>query len=250
STVSTFSNELLIIVPLIGTIFPKFTKQPPKEELLHKGDTIVPCEAEGNNITYYWKRDGAEFDWTKLRTDANSGSITIDKPGQYQCFAKNENGIASSSTVTFLARGKEPWIYPPGVPLVFDTIITRVKENEPAVLKCEPPFSRPSTIRWEHINAEGLGEPINDSRMTTGPDGYLYISNINQKDNSSKFKCESTPFEHDKRYLLAVPFLHVVPNPVPPPKWPILQYAQRNVVAVASKSIEMFCIFGGTPEPT
>lgn len=126
--------------------------------------------------------------------------------------------------------------------------IERVTENKPAALKCALPFETwpEPEFRWENAS----GQPIIDSRMTEGPNGTLYISNIEQNDNNTQFTCyitlesEEISISHNNTMILVVDL-----NSVPPESAPIKQYAERNVSAVVNGSIEIYCIYGGSPPP-
>lgn len=188
-------------------------------------------------VRYFWKKNGAAFEWTKLRKNGNSGTITTIDPGLYQCFAENENGIATSNKVFYHK------IFLNSFNNSIQTI--RAVKNRPLVLKCDVPERWPKLkVQWKHKNR--FGQLIIDPRMTMGPDANLYISTVVQSDHLSQYICIVSL---GTKSVTRIVNLIVGLNNDITVTIPILQYAKPNVVAVANKTFEIFCIYGGMPTP-
>ena len=94
---------------------------------------------------------------------------------------------------------------------------------------------------------------INDSRVTLDPEGNLYFSNITTNDASDQgfyYVCAATSvhrneFKLGNKVFIRVTSSHVssMQNRYPPE----LQYvSRRNEIAYRGKTLELYCIFGGT----
>ena len=102
--------------------------------------------------------------------------------GQYQCFAYNELGVATSNTV--FVRKSELNSFKD------DQTITTVstQEGQPFKLPCEAPHGWPKPIiYWMLQNNLGALKSINTSRNTVDPEGTLWFSNVTLGDRSSEF---------------------------------------------------------------
>ena len=168
--------------------------------------------------------------------------------GQYQCFAENEHGIATSNSV--FVRKSELNNFKD------DEIHTKTaQEGEPFKLQCQPPDGWPKpSVYWMLQSTVGGIKTINNSRMTLDPEGNLWFSNVTRydavEDNyyacaaSSAFRSE---YKLGNRVLLKVePASNAAQNRYPPTR----QYvSRRNEVALRGQKIEIFCIYGGTPLP-
>lgn len=178
----------------------------------------------------------------------------ISKPrdediGQYQCFAKNEWGIATTNSV-FL-RKAELNSFKDQTPQQLT-----VQEGDPFKLTCQPPdgWPKPSVIWLIQYPSKEI-KSINSSRITLDPEGNLWFSNVTKEDASNDFyyACSATS-EFRREYKMGNQVMLKVissgsstsQNKHPPVK----QYTSRkNEVALRGKRIELFCIFGGTPLP-
>ncbi|XP_072402219.1 neuroglian-like isoform X2 [Diabrotica undecimpunctata] len=247
---------------------PLIVKGPPSDELLfevpeHKDDDsrpiILNCEAEGFPAPRYsWTKDGKPFNYQsyddRISIQPGRGTLVIIKPvdedyGQYQCFAKNEYGIATSNSV-FLRRDKFDSFNVSAPTTVVGT------EGKPFLISCNPPGGYPSPkLNWVYITNSGVMKSINSSRITVDPEGDLWFSNLTRIDDSNGeffYACVAVLGVKREYKLLNRISLNVTPaedfnyNRQPPTK----QYvSQKNKVGLRGKSVEIFCIYGGTPLP-
>ncbi|XP_060537044.1 neuroglian isoform X2 [Cylas formicarius] len=246
---------------------PLIVKQPPTDEVLFQveqsGENDKPfyieCEAEGEPAPkYYWIKNGKPFDWQayddRISQQTGRGTLSIAKPsevdiGQYQCFAENLYGIATSNSV--FMRKAELNSFKTQQPISLTG-----NEGEPFKLTCEPPDGWPKPIvHWIYFYTNGAFKTINSSRMTLDPEGNLWFSNLTKADNTNDFMyaCAATsPTKYEYKYGNRV-LLNVVSTGVSASQYkhePVLQYVTRkNEVAYRGKRAELFCIFGGTPLP-
>lgn len=273
---SYFAVLVTIIVMTLGTQGipnspPRIIKQPPPDELLFKvaqqskesdKPFIIECEADGNPPpTYEWIKNGKPFQYqvydTRISQQPARGSLVILSPrdddmGQYQCFAKNEFGVATSNSVfvrkaelnSFSEKDIEP------------ITVQKAVEGQAFSLKCKPPDGWPKPIvNWLIQEHNGGIKTINNSRMTVDPEGTLWFSNVTREDESSDFyyTCSATSvfrneYKIGNRIKLIVESTGTSSNNNK--QAPIPQYVSRkNMVAMRGKSIELFCIHGGTPLP-
>ncbi|XP_030756282.1 neuroglian isoform X2 [Sitophilus oryzae] len=245
---------------------PLIVKQPPTDEVLfqvEQGENDKPfyieCEAEGEPAPkYYWIKNGKKFNWQayddRISQQTGRGTLSIAKPsdvdiGQYQCFAENQYGIATSNSVFMRKAELNSFKNTPPISLTG-------REGEPFNLTCQPPDGWPKpVVHWIIMYTNGGFKTINSSRMTLDPEGNLWFSNLTMSDNTDNFMyaCAATsPTKHEYKYGNRV-LLNVVSagvsaslNRVPPK----LQYVTRkNEVGYRGKRVELFCIFGGTPLP-
>lgn len=168
--------------------------------------------------------------------------------GQYQCFAENEHGIATSNSVfvrkSELNNFKDEEIH-----------TKNAQEGEPFKLQCQPPDGWPKpSVYWMLQSSLGGIKTINNSRMTLDPEGNLWFSNVTRYDaqEDAYYACAaSSAFRNEyklgNRVLLKVtPASNAAQNRFPPTR----QYvSRRNEVALRGQKIEIFCIYGGTPLP-
>lgn len=182
------------------------------------------------------------------------GTLVITSPrdedlGQYQCFAENEHGIATSNSV--FVRKAELNTFKDEVPKTLTA-----NEGDPFKLQCQPPDGWPKpNVYWLIQNTDGGIKSINNSRMTLDPEGNLWFSNVTRYDASSDFyyACSaSSVFRNEykigNRILLDVTQTGI--SPTQNKHAPTRQYVTRkNEVALRGKRVEMYCIYGGTPLP-
>lgn len=210
-----------------------------------------------HNFRYRWIKNGKHFDFTayddRITQQPGRGTLTITKPrdedlGQYQCFAENEHGIATSNSVfvrkSELNNFKDEQIQ-----------TLEAQEGSPFQLKCQPPDGWPKpSVYWMIQTTNGGIKTINNSRMTLDPEGNLWFSNVTRFDASddSYYACSATSsfrneYKLGNRVLLKViPSSNAAQNRYPPKR----QYvSRRNEVALRGQKIEIFCIYGGTPLP-
>ncbi|XP_050520545.1 neuroglian isoform X2 [Daktulosphaira vitifoliae] len=247
---------------------PRIVKEPIVDELLFQVATqqnendkpfIIDCEAEGEPAPeYYWMKNGKDYKWQtyddRISQQPGRGSLTVTSPrdedfGQYQCFAKNPWGIATSKSIMVVKAELNSFKDEPEAFL-------EAQEGEPFKLSCHPPTGWPKpNVYWLIQNTDGGIRSINNSRMTLDPEGNLWFSNVTRFDNSDGFTytCAATSVFRSE-YKLGNPVnLNVIQaagtalqNKYPPTQ----QYVtRRNEVALLGKKVELFCIYGGTPLP-
>ncbi|XP_035777597.1 neuroglian-like isoform X2 [Anopheles albimanus] len=246
---------------------PRVIKQPPPDEMLfqvaQQGESdkpfLIECEAEGEpSPRYRWIKNGKKFEWQtyddRMSQQPGRGTLVITSPrdedlGQYQCFAENEHGIATSNSV--FVRKAELNSFKDGPPLTVPA-----DEGKPFKLVCQPPDGWPKpNVYWMIQNMDGGIRSINNSRMTLDPEGNLWFSNVTRDDESNDFfyACAASSmfrseYKIGNRVLLQVKQtgISAAQNRHPPTR----QYVSRkNEVALKGKQVELFCIYGGTPLP-
>ncbi|CRL00919.1 CLUMA_CG014272, isoform A [Clunio marinus] len=206
---------------------------------------------------YRWIKNGKHFDFTayddRITQQPGRGTLTITKPrdedlGQYQCFAENEHGIATSNSVfvrkSELNNFKDEAIH-----------TLEAQEGSPFQLKCQPPDGWPKpSVYWMIQTTSGGIKTINNSRMTLDPEGNLWFSNVTRFDASddSYYACSAASTFRNEYKLGNRVLLKVIPasNAAQNRYQPTRQYvSRRNEVALRGQKIEIFCIYGGTPLP-
>lgn len=182
------------------------------------------------------------------------GTIVITRPrdedlGQYQCFAENEHGIATSNSV--FVRKAELNAFKDEQPKT-----VTANEGDPFKLQCQPPDGWPKpTVYWLIQDTNGGIRSINNSRMTLDPEGNLHFSNVTRADKSDDFyyTCSAASLFQNEFKLGNRVLLDVIQTGISPTQnryQPTLQYVTRkNEVALRGKKVEMYCIYGGTPLP-
>ncbi|XP_014473407.1 PREDICTED: neuroglian isoform X2 [Dinoponera quadriceps] len=248
---------------------PRIFKQPPSDEILfqvsqkkiNENDKpfVIECEAEGEpRIDYYWMKNGKNFTWStydeRISKPAARGTLTILRPaeedvGQYQCFAENALGIATSNSV--FVRKAELNSFKDENP-----VIMSAKEGSPFKLTCHPPDGWPKpNVYWLIQDIAGGIKSINNSRMTIDPEGNLFFSNVTKADVSDDFyyACAATSvfrneYKIGNKVILTVNSESSTGGMIK--HKPEEQYlTRRSEVALRGKKIELFCIYGGTPLP-
>ncbi|XP_075216734.1 neuroglian isoform X1 [Lycorma delicatula] len=247
---------------------PRIVKQPPTEELLFQVATqqnendkpfIIECEAEGEPAPKYrWIKNGKKFDWQayddRISQQPGRGTLVITSPrdedlGQYQCFADNEWGTATSNSV--FVRKAELNSFKEEHPVTIEA-----NEGEPFKLTCQPPDGWPKpNVYWLIQDSSGGIRSINNSRMTLDPEGNLWFSNVTRFDASDDFvySCAATSvfrneYKLGNRVILKV--LSTGASAAQNKHAPVQQYVSRkNEVALRGKQVKLYCIFGGTPLP-
>ncbi|KAG5892872.1 hypothetical protein JTB14_032595 [Gonioctena quinquepunctata] len=266
-------NYFLILTYISWTIAkkvpspPYIVKQPPSDEVLFQVKTngennepfYIECEAIGEPTpSYYWMKNGKPFEWQtyhgRISQLTGRGTLSITKPsdvdvGQYQCFAENQYGVATSNSV--FMRKAELNSFKASQPLILTG-----NEGDPFNLTCQPPDGWPKPIvHWIKVYGNSAFRMINSSRMTLDPEGNLWFSNLTIADVTDKFMyaCAATSStKYDYKFGNRV-LLNVMSSGVSSSQnkhEPVLQWSTRkNEVAYRGKKAELFCIFGGTPLP-
>ncbi|XP_033310164.1 neuroglian isoform X1 [Bombus bifarius] len=248
---------------------PRISKQPPTDEQLfqvaqakiNENDKpfLIECEAEGEPAPRYrWIKNGKNFEWPayddRISQQPGRGTLVISRPrdedlGQYQCFAENEWGIATSNSV--FVRKAELNSFKDQNPISLDA-----NEGQPFKLTCQPPDGWPKpNVYWLIQDTAGGIKSINNSRMTLDPEGNLWFSNVTRNDASDDFyyACAATSVFRNEYKLGNRVLLNVISSGISASQnkyEPVKQYVSRkNEVALRGKKIELYCIHGGTPLP-
>ncbi|KAF0760773.1 neuroglian-like isoform X1 [Aphis craccivora] len=245
---------------------PNIVKEPSVDELLfqvpidkYENDKpfTIDCEAEGEPAPKYrWMKNGKNFNWQayddRISQQPGSGSLTIIRPrdedlGQYQCFAENVWGIATSKSVMVMKAelnsfNNEPNMY------------VEAQEGEPFKLTCNPPTGWPKPIVYWVIREKNSGLTTAENlRMTTDPEGNLWFSNVTRNDASFTYCCYAESLIKSEYKLSKRVKINVIQNAETyvKNKYPLIQQyvSRRNEVALLNKKVELFCIYGGTPLP-
>ena len=126
----------------------------------------------------------------------NTNELNVDDScsGQYQCFASNEWGTATSNSV--FVRKSDLNSFKDEPPMTVSA-----QEGSPFSLRCQPPDGWPKpSVYWMMQNSNGALRSINSSRMTVDPEGTLWFSNVTREDTSDDFvyACSATSlFRYD-----------------------------------------------------
>ncbi|XP_063976929.1 neuroglian-like isoform X2 [Diachasmimorpha longicaudata] len=248
---------------------PQIIKQPPTDELLfqvaqtnlNENDKpfVIECEAEAEPAPeYHWIKNGKKFEWPayddRISQQPGRGTLVISRPrdedlGQYQCFAENEWGIATSNSV--FVRKAELNSFKDE-----DPVTVAANEGDPFSMTCQPPDGWPKPhVYWLIQDLGGIIKSINNSRMTLDPEGNLWFSNVTRNDASDGFyyACAATSLYRKEFKMGNRISLDVISSGSSASRnkyEPKRQYLSRkNQVALRGKKIELYCIFGGTPLP-
>ncbi|XP_065208503.1 neuroglian-like [Planococcus citri] len=246
---------------------PYFVKQPTTKEILFFVQTDdsterlfeIPCEAKGiPEPDYFWTKNGQLFNWTsegnRISQKPGNGTLIIrntkvSDAGQYQCFAENIWGIATSNSV--IARRIELESFRDEIP-----VAKKVTEGQPYNLTCKAPGGYPKpNVNWLIQDYNGKVSGIDDPRITVDPEGTLWFSSIAPEDavEDSVYSCAVTSLYISEVKTGSKVILQV--EPADPPQEietaPILQYVSKTEqIATYNQKIRLYCIFGGNPLPT
>ncbi|KAJ2947976.1 hypothetical protein O0L34_g9768 [Tuta absoluta] len=248
---------------------PRIVKQPPVEELLFQvaqpGEVdkpfIIECEAEGEPAPKYrWIKNGKPFEYTsydnRISQQPGRGTLVVSSPrnedlGQYQCFATNEWGTATSNSVFVRKAELNSFNETDGA----QKTVT-AQEGAPFKLTCIPPDGHPKPkVYWMLQGDQGQLKTINNSRMTLDPEGNLLFSNVTRNDASVDYAytCAAKSLFRNEYKLGNKVYLEVEQTGISPilnKHEPIKQYVTRRVeTALKGKRTELYCIYGGTPLP-
>lgn len=206
---------------------------------------------------YRWIKNGKSFEYTsydnRISQQPGRGTLVVSQPrnedlGQYQCFAYNEWGTATSNSV-FVRKAELNSFKETDGP---QKTIT-AQEGLPFKLTCEPPDGHPSpNVYWMLQGEQGQLKTINNSRMTLDPEGNLWFSNVTRFDASVDYAytCAAKSVFRNEYKLGNKVYLQVQQTGISPTSnkhQPVLQYATRRVEkAWRGKKVELYCIYGGT----
>ncbi|CAH0765981.1 unnamed protein product [Diatraea saccharalis] len=256
-------------VYLTVTSPPKIVKQPTQEEQLFQvaqpGEVdkpfIIECEAEGEPAPKYrWIKNGKPFEYTsydnRISQQPGRGTLVVSKPrdedlGQYQCFAENEWGTATSNSVFVRKAELNSFKETDGPQQTVEA-----EEGQPFKLTCSPPDGHPSPkVYWMLQGEQGQLKTINNSRMTLDPEGNLWFSNVTRFDASEDYAytCAAKSIFRNEYKLGNKVYLQVKQtgsSPMQNKHEPVHQYTTRRVEkGLKGKRVELYCIYGGTPLP-
>lgn len=170
--------------------------------------------------------------------------------GLYQCYARNDHGVSLSNAVFLRKAELNPFT---------NTQTERIEaeEGQPLSIDCNPPTGYPRpTLHWIiYGSGSQTINSVNSSRLTSDPEGRLHFSNVTREDQLSNADYACSVFNHvmsiyqiGRRINLRVknadssgqashaPVVHYVSPP--------------NIPTIKGKSLELYCIFGGTPLPS
>uniref|UniRef100_A0A3B3B654 Neural cell adhesion molecule L1 n=1 Tax=Oryzias melastigma TaxID=30732 RepID=A0A3B3B654_ORYME len=254
----------LIEVPLDSKIQqnmkqpPTIIKQSVKDYIVDPRDNIIiECEAKGNPIpTFSWKRNGKFFNIGSNPTVTmrkRSGTLEIgirlgerpeDYEGEYQCFARNDHGMAMSNKI--LLRVSKAPLWPKEVlePLL-------VTEGSSLVLPCNPPPGLPPPqIFWIDSNMNPI--PQNE-RVSMGQNGDLYFSNVLVQDAERDYSCNARfnftqTIQQKNPFTLRVQTSRKVAESRPTFLTP--SGIQSSKMVLRDKELLLECIAAGLPTPS
>lgn len=136
--------------------------------------------------------------------------LPLTNAGQYQCFASNEWGTATSNSVFVRKSDLNSFKDEPAMTV-------SAQEGSPFSLRCQPPDGWPKpSVYWMMQNTNGALRSINSSRMTVDPEGTLWFSNVTREDTSDDFvyACSATSLFRQVPFSLS--FCPFAPHPFPP----------------------------------
>lgn len=218
------------------------------------------CDTNNNSLfqnRYRWIKNGKPFQYTsydnRISQQPGRGTLVVSQPkdedlGQYQCFAENEWGTATSNSVFVRKAELNSFKEPDGLQQVVEA-----NEGQPFKLTCQPPDGWPKpSVYWMLQGDQGQLRTINNSRMTLDPEGNLWFSNVTRNDASVDYgyTCAAKSLFRNEYKLGSKVFLKVTQTGIAPGQnkhAPERQYVtRRNEVALIGKRVELYCIFGGT----
>lgn len=192
---------------------------------------------------------------TRITHQPERGTIIVSQSrdedaGQYQCFADNEWGTASSNPV-FVRKAELNFLKETS-----GEEVVLVPEGAPLKLTCEPPDGHPkSKLYWMIQGDQGQLKEIASSRITCDPKGNLWFSNVTL-DDSYTYVCVvnsvvRNEYKLGNRINLFVKKTVKVRSGNSTRAWnrhaPVLQYTTIKLKkALEGKKVRLYCIFGGT----
>ncbi|XP_031632055.1 neuroglian-like [Contarinia nasturtii] len=213
--------------------FPKITKQLPNGVYPLWSHIVLECEASGHNVSYRWKVNGKDISPHETRVVLNDlRNIIIIKSQQddiveYQCFAENEFGTASSNPIFY----RKPSLN------IMENKSISVQKGKPFKLQCVPDAWPKLKTNWAIPTWDN---PTENVHITKGPNGTLYISNMIHTD--MEFSCTVSLLIFSTQIMFDI---NIIESTVSTENAPILQWVDKNVFAVVNETFEIFCIYGG-----
>lgn len=246
----TYSDEIF----LEGNIFEKKPLQ-------------LLCIASGNpKPDFYWTKNGKNITSKqagyKIKQETTISTLMIEKPtykdlGNYQCFAQNYLGVASSGMISIESLKN------------FTADFTRLaKVYTPLRLECtdknligsKPPNidyssnqknnleNRPKTIWIKKCPISNDVKYLNNPRMVVDPTGSLCIAFLISADSNCYFVCvvqKNSKITFENKYLIDIMY-NIDDFPYVRPQY--LSNPRENFIS--GEEIELFCIYSGNPLPT
>uniref|UniRef100_A0A8C5P7X9 Neurofascin n=1 Tax=Leptobrachium leishanense TaxID=445787 RepID=A0A8C5P7X9_9ANUR len=246
-----------IDVPLDLPQPPTITNQSAKNYIVDPRDNIIiECEAKGNPYpTFSWTRNGKFYNVAKdpkvsfrrhsgtLVIDIHGGGRPEDYEGEYQCFARNEHGVALSSKILLQVSKSPLWPKEKLDPVV-------VNEGASLILQCNPPHGLPPpVIFWMSSSMEPIAQ---DRRVSQGLNGDLYFSNVLRQDALTDYSCNARShythtIQQKNAYSLKVLTTRGVPERTPTFLLPTGTTSSKLVLRDEDLLLE--CIASGVPTP-
>lgn len=160
---------------------------------------------------------------------------TAEDAGNYQCFAKTKLGTASSN----ICKLERIYVKLPPAGQVIKAKFTP-EEGKPFQLECPIPEGNPKVeIEWTYSQAS--------KRITTGPDGTLYFSNVTKEDAiNSKYICDGISGANNERINLREYVLEGVKQNKDKNGELVPQFLSQELTVTAGLTAELYCIYGGT----
>ncbi|XP_049883395.1 hemolin-like isoform X1 [Pectinophora gossypiella] len=221
---------------------------------------VLRCGTIGEvskDLTFTWRKNGKPLEInhkTVMSPNTQRSTITIppksiypdaEPEGTYHCMLETPAGIASSGPMIV----KKGFLEAPKVEAKRHTPV----EGEPFELDCPEvkAYPKPSIVWMYQLGSDpNISHTILDRRITTGPNGKLYFSNVTEEDTSDNFKyvCMASSPAVDKAVPLAAHYIiGVKKNPKTGFQPLVPQYVSKEVTAKAGDDTFLYCIFGGTP---
>ena len=169
----------------------------------------------------------------------------LDAVGQYQCFATNEWGTATTNAV--FVRKSELNNFKDEPPKTVS-----IEEGMPYGIECDSPDGWPNPSVYWMLQGQNWLKTINSSRLTVDPEGNLWFSNVTRKDASEDFlyACSAASYFRNEYKLGNRVHMQVIQSGsssgLQNKHEPVQQYlSRRNDVAFRGKEMKIWCIFGG-----
>lgn len=208
--------------------------------------------------SYRWIKNGENFNVSshveRISQRPGAGTLTFHKPtaedeGTYFCYAENQHGIARSKSIVLRKAFLENFKNSSAQRALEAT------EGEAFQLECDAPSGYPKPIVfWMIQTVQGAIKGIDSDRTTLDPDGNLWFSAVSRDDASKEsfYVCSAASAsavvnEYKLGNRVA---LKVIPRAHKSFRPPTLQYvSSATMFGLRGKSIELFCVYDGTPLP-
>ncbi|XP_026314403.1 hemolin-like [Hyposmocoma kahamanoa] len=190
--------------------------------------------SSSSKVEFTWQKDGKP-----LKYQPTAEGLVIPKPsaedeGQYQCFAKTSLGTATSGIISL----RRTYL---NIPSKVIKAKYTPEEGKPFKLDCPIPEAHPKpAILWTY--------EVTTPRITTGPDGALYFSNVTKEDaNNTKYVCDTVSPAYDHRINLYEYELEGIKENKEKSGGLVPQFLSQEMTVEAGLPAMLYCIYGGTP---